>query len=255
MRVAESRRMTGTRPRSRKRWTRRYLPPQHGAWAMLLVPFIVGVVLAGPAWVHLPLLVAWLTGYLLSYYVFMAVKTRRIGRVRDQVLLYTAITVPSVILAVLMAPRLLYFAPAFAVLFAANTWFAWRKQERAVFNDLVSVVQGCLMVPVAAVAAGATVESVVPAFVAVLLYFIGTVLFVKTMIRERGEVAYLRASIAFHVVAAIVSALIHWSLAVFFGWLLVRSVSFPRHKMSPLRLGVIEIVNSVVLVVLLAVVG
>lgn len=222
---------------------------------MLLVPFTVGVVLAGPDWVHIPLLVAWLSGYLLSYYAFMAVKTRRITRVRDQIVLYAAIAVPAVLIVVIMEPRLLYFAPAFAVLVAANTWFAWRKQERAVLNDLVSVVQGSLMVPVAAVATGATAESVFPTFVVVLLYFTGTVLFVKTMIRERGEAAYLRASIAFHAVAVIVSALVHWSLAVFFGWLLVRSITFPRHKVSPLRLGVIEIVNSVVLVVLLALVG
>jgi len=35
---------------------------------------------------ELPLMVAWLGGYLLSYYLFLAVKTRRPSRVARQVL-------------------------------------------------------------------------------------------------------------------------------------------------------------------------
>ena len=77
---------------------RQYLPSQHGAWAMLVVPYLIGVLCAGPAWPHLPLLVAWLGGYLLSYYVFLAVKTRRLSRVGPQVLVYSAVTVAAALL-------------------------------------------------------------------------------------------------------------------------------------------------------------
>src|SRR5450756_761216 len=88
----------------RRRW-RQYLPPQHGAWAMLVVPYLVGVLCAGPSWPHLPLLVAWLGGYLLSYYVFLAVKTRRPSRVVPQVLVYSAVTVPAALLVVVVRPE------------------------------------------------------------------------------------------------------------------------------------------------------
>ena len=90
--------------RSARRRRRRYLPPQHGAWAMLVVPYLVGVLCAGPSWLQLPLLVAWLGGYLLSYYVFLAVKTRRPSRVVAQVMVYSVVTVPAAVLVVVAQP-------------------------------------------------------------------------------------------------------------------------------------------------------
>ena len=41
-----------------------WVPNQHGAWAMLILPLAVGALRAGPRWVHLWLLAAWLIGYL-----------------------------------------------------------------------------------------------------------------------------------------------------------------------------------------------
>ena len=49
----------------------RWLPPQHGAWAMLLLPYIAAVCVTGPAWPQLPLLGAWLVGYLFSSYCLL----------------------------------------------------------------------------------------------------------------------------------------------------------------------------------------
>jgi len=40
-----------------------WVPNQHGAWAMLAGPLVVGVVASGPAWVHLPLAALWFLGY------------------------------------------------------------------------------------------------------------------------------------------------------------------------------------------------
>lgn len=80
---------TGTRRLSARRKTaRQFIPPQHGAWAMLLVPWLTGVLVAGFHWAHLPLFGAWLAGYLLSYYALQAIKTRRLSRFRPQLLLY-----------------------------------------------------------------------------------------------------------------------------------------------------------------------
>lgn len=217
---------------------------------MLLVPYVVGVAMASPAWVHVPLLVAWLGGYLGSYYAMLALKTRRVRRVRRQLLLYGAVTAPAAVVALVVRPDLAVFAPAFAGLLAVNAWFAWQRRDRAVVNDLVSVVQGALMVPVAAMAVGATPGSVAEAFTLVLLYFTGTVLFVKTMIRNRGDRAYLRASVAFHALAAVVATVISWPFLVLFGWLLTRAVLLPRYPLSPKQIGMAEIANSVALLVM-----
>lgn len=235
---------------------RRYLPREHGAWAMLLVPYIVGVIVGGPAWVHIPLLVAWLAGYLLSYYCFLTIKTRRFARQRPQVWLYATITLPAALATVALRPALLAFAPAYLALSAVNAWYAWKRRQRAMVNDLASVVQACLMVPLAVVAAsgslGDSLGAAVRPFLAVLLYFAGTVFYVKTMIRERDNPAYLRASVGYHAAAVPAAAVIAWPLTPLFGWFLVRAILFPRRRRRPLQVGLVEIANSVALIVAIA---
>jgi hypothetical protein len=46
------------------RRTAEWIPNQHGAWAMLVLPLAAGICLAGPAWVHLPLALFWVVRYL-----------------------------------------------------------------------------------------------------------------------------------------------------------------------------------------------
>lgn len=237
----------GGPPRPAKRRLRKYLPPQHGAWAMLLVPFLVALLTAGASWLQVPLLLAWLAGYLLSYYALLALKTRRPARVRSQLRLYAAITVPAALVVVLLRPEVLWFAPAYAALLAVNAWYAWHHRDRALTNDLASVVQGTLMVPVAATVAGVSPLVVLEPFVLVLLYFIGTVLFVKTMIRERGDASYLRRSIGFHAAAAVLAGLIFWPWAILFAWFGVRAAWLPRYAMTPNNVGLVEIGNCVAL--------
>jgi hypothetical protein len=235
----------------RRRPARRYLPPQHGAWAMLLLPWLAGVLTAGFRWLQLPLLLAWLTGYLLSYYLFLAVKTRRPGRVRAQLLVYAAPTVLVGGLVLALRPDLLWYAPAYALLLAINVGYAARRNERSLLNDLAAVLQSCLMVFVCATVAAVPPVGAVVAFVLVTAYFTGTVLHVKTMIRERGNARYRWASIGYHL-AAFVGMLWIGPVAVgVFALLLLRASVLPGRRITPVRIGVIEIAAS--LLVLLAV--
>lgn len=241
--------VTGRRAPGRRRRIRQFVPPQHGAWAMLLLPYLIGVLIAGFRWPHLPLLGAWLAGYLFSYYALQAIKSRRPGRFRQQLLLY----LPSVALlggiVVLVRPTVLAYAPVYALLLALNGVYAWRRQERAVVNDLVSVVQSCLMVFVVATVAGVPVGRMAVPFAALLLYFVGTVWYVKTMIRERGSVSFYRASIGYHVAAVAAAAALSLPLAVLFAAFAVRAVLLPRRDLAPKQVGLIEIAACVLLAV------
>jgi YwiC-like protein len=215
---------------------------------MLVVPYLVGLLATGFRWPDVPLLGAWVGGYLLSYHVFLALKSRRPRRYRAQLALYGAVTVPLAAVTVVARPALLWYAPAYAALFAVNAWYAAHRRERAVLNDVASVVQSCLMVFVVA-----TVAGVAPARVAViaalcLAYFLGTVLYVKAMIRERGNPAYRRWSIGYHAAVFPVAALAGpWS-AVLFGWLLVRAVVLPQRGLRPVQVGLVEIGSSLALI-------
>ncbi|MCM4084669.1 YwiC-like family protein [Paractinoplanes hotanensis] len=234
-----------TRHKARRRTARKYLPPQHGAWAMLLVPWLTGVLTAGFRWPHLPLLGAWLSGYLLSYYALQALKTRRLSRVRPQLLLYGPLTAVLALVVVIARPQVLFYTCAYAPLLAFNAYYARQRHERALLNDLTSVLQSCLVVFVAATVAGTGISEVGPAFTTVMLYFTGTVLYVKTMIRERGNPSYHRASIAYHVLALGVASLLTIPIAAVFLLLLIRATILPRYRLTPKHVGIAEIIASV----------
>lgn len=232
-----------------RRTIRKFIPPQHGAWAMLAAPYLAGVLVAGWTWVAAPLAVAWLAGYLLSYYVLMAVKTRRVGRWRDQLLLYSALAAPAAAVVVLARPVVLWYAPAFAALLAVNAWYAARRQERSLVNDLASVIQSCLMVFVVGSVAGTGPSEMAGVFAACAAYFAGTAFYVKTMIRERGSLAYRRWSVVYHAAALGLAMWLGPAPAVLFAWLLVRAAVLPRRGLTPKQVGLIEIGNTVLLLV------
>ncbi len=226
---------------------RRFIPPQHGAWAMLLLPWLAGTLLAGFRWVHVPLLIAWLTGYLASYYGLLAVKTRRPARVRAQLWVYGVPTVLIGAVLLVLMPRLLWYAPAYAALLAVNVRYAARRDDRALVNDLASVLQSCLMVFVCATVAGVPLSDVAVAFAAITAYFVGSVLHVKALIRERGNPRYRYASIAYHLVALAAASLLGIGLAAVFALLAARAWLLAGRRLRPGVIGIVEIVASLAL--------
>lgn len=251
---------TRSRPKSRSGRgaspVRRYLPPQHGAWAMLAVPILAGLMVAGASWPVLPLVGAWFTGYLFSYYLFQAVKTGKWWRWRPQLTLYGCLTAPLLLVLLWAAPAVLWYAPAFAALWTINAWYAWRRRERALMNDLAAVLQTGLIVPVMASVTGADVVSAVGPAVACLGYFAGTAIYVKTMIRRRDDLSYRKWSVAYHAAPVAAAALASWQIGplpmVFALWLLVRAWLLPGRGLRPLPVGLIEIGNSVLLLAVIA---
>jgi hypothetical protein len=229
----------------------RYLPPQHGAWALLLVPFVVGVACTRPVLLHVPLLVAWLAGYLLSYYALLALKTGRPGKVAGPLRLYAGLSAPAAALVAGFAPRTWAFAPAFAALLAVNAVLARRRDDRALAGGLASVAQSCLMVPLAAVVAGGSARGAALPALVLFAYFAGSLLYVKTMIRNRGERGYLVASITFSAAATVGVALVAWPLGVLFALLTARAAWLPTRRLTPKQVGLLEMAPCVALAVVL----
>lgn len=95
------------------------------------------------------------------------------------------------------------------------------------------------------------------------LYFVGTIPYVKTLIRERGEVLWIRVSVGYHalvlVVAVILGALgvLSWWISALWLLLLVRAAAFPAWSTAigkPLRpavIGFAEIAVSIATVLAL----
>ncbi|MEU9097006.1 YwiC-like family protein [Streptomyces sp. NPDC048361] len=230
------------------------MPNQHGAWAMLAVPFLAGTFLGEPRWVHLPLFATWLLGYLAVYHAQQWLRLTRISRnpraprrhVRPALCFGAAAAVCGLPVAALH-PWLLLAAACAVPFVAVNSLYAYRNRERSLWNGLAAVVPACAMLPVALRLGGGMWASGVAPALACLLYFAGTVPYVKTMIRERNSRAYYRGSVAYHCVALVAAALLDPWLAVPFALYLARAVGLPGRGVRVGVVGAVEVVGSGVL--------
>jgi len=238
---------------------------------MLVVPFAVGVLDAEPSWRHLPLLLAWLVGYLAFFAAGLWLRSRCKPRYAPPVRAYGALTVALGLVVVAIEPELLRWAAVFLPLLAASLWCSWRRADRTLLNDGVTVLAACLMtVVVAGVGenggrpgtpglAGLAwlpgADQARPWVLAGLLlaYFAGTVLYVKSMIRNRGDRGRYALSVAYHAAVCVpVAAAGPWLGALFVA-LAVRAAVVPRRwpGLTPARIGVGEIAASLALAALL----
>ena len=221
-----------------------WVPKQHGAWAMLVVPYLLGLVGAARAsavgWGHLALFVFWMLGYVRPLLVYSG-----------------ATALAGVVTLVLVGARPLPWVLAFLPLMLPALWLAGRRRERATVGGLLTIAAASLMVPVARhlyPSDDGDWPTVAAQTVLVFAYFFGTVLFVKTNIRERGSRGYLVASIAYHALAVLLAAalvaaaLAGWWWVAVLGAALVRAVVVPPLRWRPMPLGMIEVVLSAAIV-------
>lgn len=220
---------------------------------MLAVPFLLGVAASGLSWVHLPLLIAWYGGYLASYNLFAYVRVTRRDRYRAPLLTYGALTIVAGGIVLVAVPSVAWFGLLYAPLLALNVYYARRRAERSLVNDLLLVAEATLMAPVAyAVGVGglAAADRGLAAEAALVagLYLTGTVLHVKCMIRERGNPRYRWASWLWHALAVILAALVSPWLLIPFGFLLVRALVLPGRRVAIRTVGLVELVGTVLVV-------
>lgn len=234
-----------TRTKSRPS-LRSWIPPQHGVWAMLLLPYLAGLRF-GFDWLQIPLLLGWLTGWLFSYHTLLAIKTRRLNRVRRQVAGYGVVCAAMLLPVVALRPSLLWFAPAFAVLLAVNVVMVRGGKERATVNGIVSVTMASLMAMIVPATAEHGWSIGIPIAVVAWLYLVSSVFYIKSMIREHGSTPRRIASGIYHAVAVIISVLIWPWLAVPFAITLARALILPtRPRMRVPLVGAIEVAVSLV---------
>ncbi|MER5871089.1 YwiC-like family protein [Streptomyces sp. NPDC002044] len=249
---AEAKRAAGGR---RRGYT--WLPDQHGAWAMLAVPFLVGTLLAPrPGWAHALLFTAWVLGYVAVFHAQQWLRlsarglrsARRHGR--PAVVFGAAFAAAALPLAV-AHPWLVVAALLAAPFVAVNTHHALRGRERALVNGLAAVVPACGMLLVAQRLGGGAAGAAWAPALACLLYFAGTVPYVKTMIRERNSRAHRRGSAACHAVALVVAACLSPWLALPFAAYLARAVALPGRGLRVPVVGAIELACSAALLLTL----
>ncbi len=237
-----------------------WLPHQHGAWAMLAVPFLIGVAAGTASLWHVLLATTAVTGYLAS----ATVQAWRRARKRDPLVLpmrvyLVALAVQGAVIAAafpLLVVSVVVLAPT-ALIVAVE---AKAGTRRDLANSLMQVVQALVLVPAAALVGGATDPGRMGVATAIAaVYLFGTVLVVRSVLRERGNRRFAVRSTAFHAVGAALAALTlpaPWAvLGLGLGlraWLLPVVVDRRARAGRPLRpvhVGMVEAVASVAVVV------
>ncbi len=229
---------------------RKYIPNQHGAWAMLILPFLFGVAASGGQWIHIPLFACWLLIYLFSFPLLQGVKSGKFKRYEKPLKVYGVLLVPLVIYLVIAEPVLLWFVLPLLPLFAVNLYFAKTKNERALLNDISAIVAFCLIIyPVFYVGQGESWRTATELLLLAVLYFVGTAFYVKTVIRERNNITFYYGSVGYHLLFAAAGLFLFPSLVVPLLILLLRAAIVPKTGISAKRTGMIEIGFSLMLYV------
>ncbi len=251
---------------------------------MLAVPALVGTVRGGPAPIHATLLVAWLLGYL----AFAAAGTMlHGGRRAVRASLVPLVTYGSAALGLgawllLRRPDLALWAPVFVPLVLVSLGCSLRRADRSLLNDAVTILAACLFAGVAFQAGTSapagdgtgwavwshvdlwrSADGAVMAWVIVALfaYFFGTALYVKTVIRERTNPSYHRASVAYHAAWTVAWALsgsvgvpmstgTRVGFTALFAVLTSRAAVLAGRSVRPLFVGLGEIAASAAMLVL-----
>lgn len=229
-----------------KRMSPGWIPNQHGAWAMLISPFLVGVVASKPHWVHLPLALFWMLGYFAFFATSLWLKANRRPRWFPPVRAYTIAASGAGVGVLALDPTLIKWAPAFVVPLGVGLWAASQRRERDLLVGITTLVGAAAMTLMTYdIGHGSVTEQAWQLALIQLLYFGGTVFYVKSAIRERDNSNFLRISIAFHGVATVIAWVLSPWLGLVFTILLIRAAVLPPRHPSPRTLGLIEVAATV----------
>lgn len=241
-----------------------WLPRQHGAWAMLIVPFVVGLEVRLRAGAGAPPFVWSLLGtWLLAYFAFNAASlwlraptVRRRALAAPLAVYALASGACGVATVTLAGPALLLWAVPYACLAAPALALAARRLDRTTIGGALTTAAASLLTlvvvfpdPRALLAGDPPASAAVPAAFLVFAYFFGTVLYVKTNIRERGSRRFYAASVGWHGLVTLGCAVLAGGGLIGSGWAVLfaaataRAAIVPRlrPRPSPLRIGLLEI--------------
>jgi hypothetical protein len=227
---------------------------------MLLLPVLLGVAASAPNPWQLVVAITALAAYLASVTAQTWARSRRPPAYRLPIAVYgTVAVVLGVILLVAFPPLALA-----AVVVVPTGLLVFRGarpgSRRDLANSLAQVAQALVLVPVTAWVSGTWDPERVIAYTCVAAgYQLGTVLVVRSVLRERGNDAFAALSVAFHVLLVVLAALfLPAAYAVVAAGLAVRAAALPLaqrrmaggvRQLRPIHVGIVEIVASLSVVV------
>ncbi|MCM2533707.1 YwiC-like family protein [Neobacillus pocheonensis] len=232
-----------------------FLPKQHGAWAMTIIPFWLGVIDGGFIWRDIPFFVGWLLLYLATYPMLLLFKRKRISFYTKWTLIYIIPALLLLLFPLFERPSIFYFALLMVPFFIINAFYTAKNQDRALMNDFSAIFAFSIVGLASSYLSRGTItfESIL-IFCASVLFFVGCTFYVKTMIREKKNLQFKWISWAYHVLLLAVWFILgFWIVALAYLPSLVRAVIFYGKPLSPKKIGIYEIVNSAIFFIIMAI--
>ncbi|MBP2241146.1 hypothetical protein J2Z40_001708 [Cytobacillus eiseniae] len=223
------------------------LPKQHGAWAMLIIPFWLGVVASEFLWSHIAFFIGWLFLYLSTYPMLLLFKKKKMQYYLKWTFIYFIPAILLLLIPLFVRPSIIIFGLVMIPFFIINAYFSSKNRERAFLNDMSAI---CVFA-IAGLASSYLVNGeinnlAIIVFITSILFFAGCTFFVKTMIREKKNPIFKWISWGFHIAVPLVSFVLgEWLIAIAFIPSLFRAFYFYGKGMTMKKLGILEIVNSV----------
>jgi len=238
-----------------------WFPHQHGAWAMLAVPLLLGVAATASSPWHLVLGVAAVAGYLAAATAQAWLRARRRPTFLPSLALYVGVFAAAGGLLLVAFPALALSAVVVVPAGALIVGGARPGTPRDLATSLAQAAIALVLAPAAAHVSGAwETGAVVRVTLVAAAYLGGTILVVRSVIRERGNRGFRALSAAFHVALVVLAvAFLPWPYAACAAGLTARAITLPlverrragtARPLRPAHVGIVEIVASTALVVL-----
>lgn len=231
-----------------------FIPREHGAWAMLIVPFSLGTITSNVTWLHLVFFTGVLAFYVSSGPLFTMVRQPKLKReALPSFLICVSIGLFFTIPVLYLIPEIIYIGLLIIPFFTLNIIFAKLKKERLFINDLVAIIALSFLVIIAYFIGFGVIDSKALVLMLInIIFFTASVFHVKTLIREFGNKSFAFRSDVFH--GFVVVGFFIFSMpivALVFLVSTLKSWFVPKKRYKPIQIGLVEIANSVIFVLFL----
>lgn len=228
------------------------LPREHGAWAMWLAPFIIGILTTRMNWAHLLLLISIFFAYI-SISAFLQ-GIRRPSERRSAwryAGTYFAIALLAGLPLLYLYPMLIYIPIGVIPIFAGSLYYVKQKKERALLNDLLAILALNTTFFASSMLGYGNLERINSGMFILylwqILFFFGSVLFVKSLIREKHNPVFKRAATIYMALLPIIGFIfsgVFMMTAYLFSTIRLFAVP-PNKAITSKTIGIIEIFNTI----------
>lgn len=228
---------------------------QHGAWAMVFMPPILGIVAGGFHVSQLFFIVGWLFIFFAADHVLYFLKRikRKEYEVLNSALLFTSLSLLILIYPIVTDYRVIFFFLCMIPFGILNAYFSYTRDERNMLNNIAAII-------IFSLAGGATgflnthemTLDIYFIMIVSTLYFIGSALVVKTVIREKNNPTYKWASFIYHFIVMIIGFIYHPVVGIAFTFGFIRAVYVYGRGWKPKQLGILEIIHVVFVTIVIS---